>query len=254
MPTFQEYAQYYDLLYQDKEYSKEASFISETLRTASPAGKTLLDLGCGTGRHCLELETLGWETWGVDLSEQMIRQAQAAATKQRLPQSRFAVGDIRTIRLGKRYDCVTALFHVASYQTTYADMASLLRTARAHLKPGGLFLFDYWYGPAVLTDKPHRRCKKIENNHTRMTRVAVPVMHLDKNVVDVNYTIELSNIENKSKTTFHEKHSMRYWFYPELEYILTENGFSPLITSEWMKKNTTPKFDSWNVFSLLKAT
>ena len=39
------------------------------------------------------------------------------------------------------------------------DVLAAFLTARHHLNPGGIFLFDVWYGPAVLTDRPSVRIK-----------------------------------------------------------------------------------------------
>ena len=73
-------------------------------------------------------------------------------------------GDIREIRLNKRFDTVIALFHVISYQTTNEDVTAAFETARQHLNSGGIFIFDISYGPAVLTERPAGPSSEIENN------------------------------------------------------------------------------------------
>ena len=64
------------------------------------------------------------------------------------------VGDIRSVRLGRRFDAVISLFHVMSYQILDSEVAAVLDTAACHLAPGGLLLFDVWHGPAVLFQGP----------------------------------------------------------------------------------------------------
>jgi predicted TPR repeat methyltransferase len=74
MSVFREYAEYYDLLYSDKDYTGEANFVRERLGTLKQ-GATLLELGSGTGRHAQAFSELGLRVTGVDLSPEMVEQA-----------------------------------------------------------------------------------------------------------------------------------------------------------------------------------
>ena len=69
---FQDYANYYNLLYKDKDYKAEADYIHSLIQQSAPQSKSLIDLGCGTGNHAFEFEKLGYEVTGVDLSTQMV--------------------------------------------------------------------------------------------------------------------------------------------------------------------------------------
>lgn len=82
MTIFGDYARYYDVLYQDKDYAGEADFVLSCLVRRQGEPRTLLDLGCGTGRHGLEMARRGVSVTGVDMSATMLemgRQALAAA-------------------------------------------------------------------------------------------------------------------------------------------------------------------------------
>lgn len=118
MSNFGLYARYYDLLYRDKDYAREARFVSEMLRGADPSARTLLELGCGTGRHALELAALDWSVSGVDLSPAMVAQAGerlAVAPSAIRARVDFSAGDVRHVRKGRLFDCAISLFHVMSY-------------------------------------------------------------------------------------------------------------------------------------------
>ena len=69
-----------------------------------------------------------------------------------------------------------ALFHVLSYQTSNADAQAMFETAATHIETGGIFLFDCWYGPAVLTDRPETRVKRAEDDTVEIIRIAESVM------------------------------------------------------------------------------
>ena len=83
----------------------------------------------------------------------------------------FGLGDVRTLRTGKVYDVVISLFHVMSYQLSNDDLTAAFDTALIHLSSGGIFLYDYWYAPAVLTQRPEVRVKRLESEDIKVTRV-----------------------------------------------------------------------------------
>ena len=72
MTVFGNYAHYYDLLYQDKNYVGETQFIHKLIQTHAPNAKNILELGCGTANHALLLAKEGYQVHGVDMSQEMI--------------------------------------------------------------------------------------------------------------------------------------------------------------------------------------
>ena len=134
-----------------------------------------------------------------------------------------------------------------SYQTTSEDFFLALQTAKVHLAPDGIFVFDFWYGPAVLTDRPAVRVKKLEDDQIQVIRLAEPIMHANKNLVDVNYTVWIKDKSSLQTEEIQETHNMRYWFLPEIEYLIKETGFEILNDGEWMT-GKQPGFDTWGVY------
>jgi SAM-dependent methyltransferase len=226
MSVFNEYARYYDLLYRDKDYTAETDYVHNLIQAQSPGAKTILNLGCGSGRHDRCLTDRGYVVTGVDLSEEMLVAARNVAGDN--PALEYVNGDVRSVRLDKTYDVVASLFHVMSYQVTNDDLMASFNTARAHLNSGGIFIFDCWYGPGVLTDRPTVRIKDLEDDTIRVTRIAQPVFHSNENVVDVNYRVFLRNKASDDVREICETHRMRYLFLPELEYFLKQANFELL--------------------------
>ena len=215
MSNFHLYAKYYDLLYQNKDYEGEAFYIEKLIQeNINRKVTTILNLGCGTGKHDFHFIESGYEITGVDLSEEMISQAkETLSNKYPSTTSSFIVADIRTVRTQTKYDAIISLFHVASYQTTNSDILSMFETANQHLKEDGIFIFDCWYGPAVLTHRPEVRIKRLENEQISVTRIAEPQFHPNQNVVTVNYEVNIVNKQDRTQEKVFEKTSNALFLY-----------------------------------------
>lgn len=242
------YAAAYDLLYRDKDYAGEAKFVSGLARKHLPEAKTLLDLGSGTGRHDLEFAALGYEVTGVERSTEMLEKARASAGNR----VAFHQGDVRDVRLGRQFDVVTSLFHVVSYQTANDDVRKAMETAREHTKPGGIFIFDFWYGPAVLAERPATRIKRLENDRISLTRLAEPVLRTGENLVEVHYELLVQEKGSAEVKRFRERHDMRYFSLPEIRWIAEEGGWKLEEAGEWMT-GAEPSEKSWGVYVVLRA-
>ena len=251
---FQEYAGYYDDLYQDKDYRGECSFLEDIFATfGSKTITSLLDLGCGTGGHALLLAERGLEVTAVDLSEQMIGVARERAHERGLEVD-IQQADIRQLELGKQFDAVISMFAVIGYQISNEDVSNTLQTARRHLDVGGIFTFDVWFGPAVLSVRPEQRFKIIRNGEEggRIIRLAKPRLDIMGHYVQVDYTIY--QIENdRIVKEVQESHRNRFYFPKELEMLLDNCGFSCRQICPFMKLGQECSSEDWNVSVIATA-
>jgi SAM-dependent methyltransferase len=249
---YEDFGRFYDLIYRDKDYAAESEFVYNRIRKYTPDASSVLELGCGTGIHAQYLAEYGLEVFGIDQSLQMLEKAEArkkAAIPAIAAKQEYSLGDAGHIRLGRTFDVVIALFHLMSYQVSHEDMAATFRTVTEHLRPGGVFIFDYWYGPAVLREWPAVRVKRVEDESVSLVRVVEPVVHANENVVDVNYQFFVQDKQSGRIETFREFHHMRYLFLPELELILARACLTLGEHGEWMT-GKPPGFNTWSVYSI----
>lgn len=243
MSVFNMYARYYDLLYRDKNYQAEAAYVHGLIQHNRPGAETILNLGCGSGRHDRFLAELGYKVTGVDMSDEMLTVARSTGKENST--SDYHLGDIRSFRCEKKFDAVISLFHVMSYQISNQDLLDAFKTAYFHLQPNGTFIFDCWYGPGVLTDRPAVRVKNLEDDRIQITRIAQPVMIAEQNVVDVHYRIFIRDKQTNGNDEISEIHRMRYLFTPELQEMLSQAGFTIISSEEWLTAEPL-NFTSWN--------
>jgi SAM-dependent methyltransferase len=138
-----------------EEYAEEASYWRAVLREKLGEGRhDILELGSGGG-HNLSHLTGDFVATAVDLSEPMLAQCRKLNFE-----VETHVGDMRHVRLGRRFSAV--LIHDAiSLMVTETDLSKTFETAAAHLKPGGIIITapdhfaESFYSPTTETATHH---------------------------------------------------------------------------------------------------
>lgn len=253
-PFGPDYAEAYDLLYDTKDYDAECRFIQAAAAHHGHTGAVrVLDLGCGTGAHALRLAAAGYAVTGVDRSAPMLARARVkAAASPAATRLRFEQGDIGGFRTDDRFDVALMMFAVLGYQTDDAALRAALDTARIHLGGRGLFIFDCWYGPAVIAQRPGERTKQIDHPTGTLVRVARSALDADRRLCTVHYDLRWTPRDGVPRTT-QEAHPMRFFFPDELDQQLARAGFAlrTLVDFEAPEKPASP--DSWNVWCVAEA-
>ncbi len=128
--------------YLDQGYTKgteqEVNFLEELLQL--PAGTRILDVGCGPGRHSLELARRGFSTVGIDISEGFIEYARKGAEVERLT-AEFRVADARLLEFDAEFDAAICLCEGAfGLAGDDAGHRQILAGVSRALKPGATFV------------------------------------------------------------------------------------------------------------------
>jgi predicted TPR repeat methyltransferase len=245
------YAHAYDILYSGKDYDGECDFVEEVFRRyqKSPT-RTVLDLGSGTGGHALVLANRGYAVTGIDASPEMVAIAEQKKGSPDNPV--FMCGDMRTYETDQRFDSVIAMFAVMSYMVLEEDILQAMKTARRHLLTGGLFIFDVWFGPGVLTQRPGDRHKTFHTPDVDILRLAHPEMNLIRNTVAVHYKI-LCISSGKIVDEQNETHTMRYVFPEEARSHLERAGFAVRGFCPFMRLDSELTDQDWNMTVIAEA-
>lgn len=247
------YSNAYDNLYAGKDYGAECDMIEGlAAQILGPGPYRLLDLGCGTGNHVLPMAARGHGVTGVDRSLPMLARAKDKASRLGL-EIPFVEADIRHVALGgKPFDLALMMFAVLGYQTTNADALAALKAARSHLRLGGAFIFDVWFGPAVLEQKPEKRFRSIPTPGGEILRAVESSVDVLAQVCTVSYElweIEKDKVAGKSK----ESHAMRFFFPLELEALLDQAGLRLERLGRFEAPDEAPDSSCWNVVGLARA-
>jgi SAM-dependent methyltransferase len=247
-PFGPEYASAYDLLYADKDYDAECDILEEAFRAASRPVRTVLDLGCGTGAHAIRLVQRGYTVVGVDISGPMLELARLRATEAGVSDVDLVLGDVRDVRLDRTFDAVICMFAVLGYQTTDDDVRATLETVRWHLNPGGTFVFDVWYGPAVEATGPEARVKVVPVPGGALERHAKASLQTRSHLCRVSYRLVLRR-DGQPDQTVDETHEMRYFFADELSASLDGAGLSLMTLKAFPGLGEAPSAATWNVIA-----
>ena len=109
----------------------------------------------------------------------------------------FSLSNISNLKLKKKFDVIISVFHVMSYQTKNNELIKAFEIVKKHLISGGIFIFDFWYGPAVLTDLPVNSIKKIRYKDMKISRFGKPYLKPEANSIDMKYSIFIENKNTK---------------------------------------------------------
>lgn len=130
----------------------EAEFVAEAM--GLQPGAQVLDVGCGYGRHAMELAARGFHVVGLDLSTPLLVRGGEEATRRGL-QINFVRGDMRELDFDAQFDGAYCVFSTFGYFDDETNKKTVANLARA-LKPGGRVLIEILNRDYLISDLPTR--------------------------------------------------------------------------------------------------
>ena len=141
MDAYHALAASYDRLTNDVDYEATVEFYMQILRREGLCPRTVVDLACGTGSVTKILAEKGYEVIGVDMSEEMLTEAQQKVQNLEYP-PRFICQKLQELYLPRGVDMAVCALDSLDYITDPDDCTEAIRRAYKVLNPGGIFIFD----------------------------------------------------------------------------------------------------------------
>jgi 2-polyprenyl-3-methyl-5-hydroxy-6-metoxy-1,4-benzoquinol methylase len=225
-PFYNEYAWAYDLII-TQPVAKQCDFIEDALSRRGIVNRArILDAGCGTGSHAIELARRGYTVSGVDLSPQLIAEAQRRVGASALSVS-FSVGDILDLSAASPYDAIFCrgvlndLLDESSRRDVFRSFAGVLRSE-------GVLMLDVREWDATVERKTQKPVfeKVAETPLGSLTFRSITRLDHQTRRLLVSEQHTLRNQQGETISTY--DFSMRCWTREELHECLTQAGFGDI--------------------------
>jgi len=181
---------YYHILYQNRNEEEARLFIDALVaKLEIPKGAKVMDLACGKGRHSKQLNVLGLDVTGLDLSAESIGEAKLMENET----LHFDVHDMREVYKEGRQDYILNLFTSFGYFEKKKDTAETIDAIHANLKQDGFLIIDFFNAVKVERDLVGEEVKRVEDIDFHIKRTAI-LGHILKEIRfeddDVEYKFE----------------------------------------------------------------
>ncbi len=182
---------------------------------------TILDIGCGTGRHAIELSKRGYSVTGIDLSESQLKQAKLKASRENM-NIVFQKQDARNLHFSNEFDLAIMLCEGGfSLMETDEMNFQILQNAANALKPNGKLIFTTLNGlfPLFHSVKEFMDSKTEEDAATYNNHSFDLMTFRDHNITHI-----VDDFGNKKQLACNE----RYYVPSEITWLLKSLNFKTI--------------------------
>jgi SAM-dependent methyltransferase len=220
LKLYSELASWWPLLSSPEEYADEAAFYRAHLAAAcdSPP-QSILELGCGGGNNAFHMKSHFRDVVLSDVSPGMIGVSESLN-----PECAHILGDMRSLRLGREFDCVF-VHDAICYMTTETDLRAAMQTAALHCRRGGAALF----APDYLSEsfRPSTDCGGHDGDGRALRYLE---WTWDPDPTDSTYVVDYTyvlRIGDEVVLVEHERHTEGLFDRATWLRLMTEAGFRP---------------------------
>ncbi|EOR26814.1 methyltransferase type 11 [Clostridium sartagoforme AAU1] len=140
--AYGEFAKIYDdLINEDIDYEDMCSRIIEICKVENINFDNYLDIACGTGNVTAKLAKNFKESFAVDLSDDMLREAFNKLKKEKI-KCQLVCQDMSELSLNRKFDLITSVLDSTNYIIEESNFLKYLMRVKDHLKDNGIFIFD----------------------------------------------------------------------------------------------------------------
>ncbi|MGE5837797.1 MAG: class I SAM-dependent methyltransferase [Acidobacteriota bacterium] len=226
-PFYHEFAWAFDLVI-DRPVERDcAAIVNWLVERGVVPGSMLLDAGCGTGRYARELGRRGYLVHGIDVSLDLLEEAQRAPTQQ-AAQVTFTSGNILTLP-ASRYDAVLCR-GVLNDLVDDGDRRSAFASFARALRRSGVLILDVrdWDATVIRKEREPLFRKRVDTSRGKLTFTSVTELDRERHqlIVRESHALEARGRERVVEHEF----VMKCWTMAELQSLLDLNGFGLVST------------------------
>jgi SAM-dependent methyltransferase len=213
------YSEVYDQIHLNKNYEYETLQIAGIIANLQISkSSSILDFGCGTGKHLLGLNTIGYKVSGYDINANMLQKAKFR-NKASIFYSNYS-------EIPKAYTFCYSLFDVLSYQISEDSIDNFLTQVCGTILEPGWILLDGWHLPGLLQSPPTSRTRTFQYLSENFTREVL--VSTNNNFKVTELCINIFNSENNS-LKLQETHFLRAFEPQEIVSKIRSFGGSDII-------------------------
>lgn len=140
--AYGDFAEIYDeLIYEDINYDSMCARVIDICNKEKITFNNYLDIACGTGNLTLRLAKSFNESFAVDLSEDMLREAFDKLKKEKV-RCKIICQDMSELSLNRKFDLITSALDSTNYIIKEDKLLDYFIRVKEHLNDNGLFIFD----------------------------------------------------------------------------------------------------------------
>jgi SAM-dependent methyltransferase len=219
--SYNDYAKYYDLIFQQKDYDKEVEFIKSIIQKNSISKDSILDVGCGTGTHLYLLKDEFKTLYGVDVSKKILDIA-----RKKIPDANFQEGNMQDFKIHNKFDVITCLYSVFNYNLDKKSAIKTLKNFYKHLKSHGILII------ALYNEKNTEKQTSLhigEDEETKVAKINEFKYYPEEKILISNHFLI---VKDKGKVDFdiEVEDKFRIFDFEEIEEIVKKSGFKEYLT------------------------
>ena len=186
-------SEYYHILYKSRNKNEASDFIQAIISTLSlKSNNSVLDLGCGNGRHSISLSNYFKLVHGIDISSENI----SLANENKKENLKFFISDMRNFDTNTKYQYIFNLFTSFGYFKKNEDNIKVLKSCHHHLNKNGLLFIDFLNSEQI---------KKTINGLKETKNISGIRFNIQKEIID-NYVVKKIVVKDaQASYNFQEK-------------------------------------------------
>ncbi len=219
MYSYNQLANYYDLLMDDVDYEAWVKYIINIFGKYNCTPKSILDTACGTGNISIPLSKAGYEVWGVDISEDMLS---IAENKTRLEKQKikYLKQDISSLNVNRKFDAVLCMCDGVNYIIEEDNLSEYFRNVFNLMENNGIFIFDISSYSKLYETLGNNVLYQDKNN---IFYIWDNIFNENDSTIEMNITFFVPYNDLYKK--FEEFHIQKAYKEEELTELLTDAGF-----------------------------